>query len=284
MYELKLENDSGNVVNINDGVKYVVLSVSGLNPPPASIFTTKSPSRKGVKYNGSTLDARNIVVTIKILGDIEANRNALYAWTDTEQYCKVYYKNGVKDVYCEGHVEDCEIDFFTDNEIVSLAILCENPYWKELQEISAEISAILKQFTFAFAIDAAGIPFSTIKESNTTGLFNAGTETGMRIVIRCAGEVKNLRIYDANDTSRQFNINYTIPANWLVVIDTEGSPKTCKGYAPDGSPPVNLMRYVGNNPTWFTLKKGANAFGYTTDGENLNAEISIEFSKKHLGV
>lgn len=284
MYELKLENDSGNVVNINDGVKYVVLSVSGLNPPPASIFTTKSPNRKGVKYNGSTLDARNIVVTIKILGDIEANRNALYAWTDTEQYCKVYYKNGVKDVYCEGHVEDCEIDLFTDNEIVSLAILCENPYWKELQEISAEISAMLKQFTFAFAIDAAGVPFSTIKESNTTGLFNAGAETGVRFVIRCAGEVKNLRIYDANDTSRQFNINYTIPANWLVVIDTEGSPKTCKGYAPDGSPPVNLMRYVGNNPTWFTLKKGANTFGYTTDGENLNAEITIEFSKKHLGV
>lgn len=284
MYELKLENENGNVVNINDGLNYVVISVSGLNPPPASIFTAKSPNRKGVKYNGSTLDPRNIIVTIKILGDIEANRNALYAWTETEQFCRVHYKNGLKDVYCEGHVEECEIDLFTDNEIVNLAILCEDPYWKELQEINAEISSLLKQFTFAFAIDSAGIPFSTIREDNTTGVFNAGAETGVKILIRYAGEVKNLRIYNANDTTKQFQINYTLPANWLVVIDTESSPKTCKGYPPDGGKPVNLIRYVVNNPTWFTLKKGANTFGYTTDGNDLNAQVSFEFSNKHLGV
>lgn len=284
MYELKLENDSGNVVNINDGKKYAVLSVSGLNPPPASIFTAKSPNRKGVKYNGSTLDARSIVVTLKILGDIEANRNALYAWADTEQYCKVYYRNGEKNVSCEGHVEECEVDLFTDNEIVSLAILCEDPYWRDLQEISTAISALVKEFTFAFAIDAAGIPFSTIKDNNTTSIINTGAETGVKIVIRCVGEVKNLLIYDANDTTRQFKINYTFPAGWVVIIDTDGSPKTCKGYAPDGSSPVNLLRYVGVNPTWFTLRKGVNAFGYTTDGEDLNAEISFDFAKKYLGV
>ncbi|MGN0804268.1 MAG: phage tail domain-containing protein, partial [Candidatus Coproplasma sp.] len=174
MFDLKLENANANVVNINDGVKYQVLGCSGLTPPSASIYTGKSPNRKGVKYNGSTLNERNIVVQIKILGDIEKNRNALYEWIDTEQYCKVYYRNGEKNVYCEGHIQDCDADFFVDNEIISVAILCENPYWKDLQTISAGISALLKQFTFPFAIDSAGIPFSTMRDNNTTTIVNSG--------------------------------------------------------------------------------------------------------------
>ncbi|MBR4279416.1 MAG: hypothetical protein IKT34_04475, partial [Clostridia bacterium] len=119
MFSFRLENESGNIVDINDGIKYIVTAASGLNPPSAALFTSKSPNRKGSKHNGSTLDERVIIITIKILGDIEANRNALYAWADTEQYCKVYYKNGVRNVFCEGYVQDCPIDLFTDNEVIN---------------------------------------------------------------------------------------------------------------------------------------------------------------------
>lgn len=284
MYSLRLENESSNIIDINDGKKYVVLSASGLNPPSASIYTSKSPNRKGVKYNGSTLDERNIVITIKILGDVEVNRNNLYSWIETEQYCKIHYKNGVKSVYCEGHIQDCDIDFFTDNEVIYLAIICENPYWKDLQEIAAEISSITKQFTFPFAIDSAGVPFSTIKESNTTSVLNIGAETGIRITIKCIGSVKNLAIFDARDTTRVFRINMTLEENWTVVIDTESSPKTCKLYKPDGTV-ENILKSVGANPTWFTLKKGINAFGFRTDdGTEENAEITIGYTHKYSGV
>lgn len=283
MFEFKLENESGNIVDLNDGEKYVVLSVSGLNPPTASIFTAKSPNRKGVKYNGSTLNERNIVATIKILGDVEKNRNDLYEWTDTEQYTKIYYRNGTKNVYCEGHIQDCEIDMFTDNEVVNIAIICENPYWKDLQEISAEISALLKQFVFPFAINSAGIPFSTIREDNTTNIFNVGAETGVTITVKCNGAVENLLIYDANDTTKLFKINYTFVENTVIVIDTEKSPKTVKATNPDGTE-INLLKYVGFNPTWFTLKKGNNLFGFTADSGSANVEMTIGFRNKFLGV
>lgn len=283
MFELKLENDSTNVVNINDGVNYVVLSVSGLNPPSASIFTTKSPNRKGVRYNGSSLNERNIVVEIKILGDVEQNRNALYSWIDTEQYVKVHYRNNLKNVYCEGHIQDCDIDYFTDNEVINLAIICENPFWHDLQEISADISSLLKHFTFPFAIDAAGIPLSTVRENNATNIFNAGAETGVKITVKCNDDVKNLRIYDDKNTSRQFIINYTLLEGWIVEIDTENSPKTVKAYLPDGTT-INLLKYVGINPTWFTLKKGHNVFGYSADSGATSAEITFKFHNKYLGV
>ena len=135
MFEFRLENEAGNVVNINDESRYVVLSCSGLNPPSASIFTAKSPNRKGSKHKGSSLDERNMIITIKLLGDIEANRIALYDWVSTENYVKIYYKNGKRDVYIEGYVQDCPIDFFTESEVVSVAIVCPDPYFKDLQEI-----------------------------------------------------------------------------------------------------------------------------------------------------
>lgn len=282
MFQLKLENVSGNVVDINDGIQYVVKSVSGLNPPSASIFTSKSPNRKGLRYNGSTLNERMLNIEVKILGDIEANRNALYDWVDPEQYSKIYYRNETKNVYCEGYVESCEVDLFSDNEIVNVQILCPKPYWNDLQIISTEISNILKQFTFPFAIDSAGIPFSTLLEDNKTRIFNGGAETGVQIYIRGTEDIVNLIIYDVNTASRNFKINYTIPAGWVVEIDTEASPKTCKAIKPDGSI-VNLMKYL-SNPTWFTLKKGSNQFGFSADSGANSAEISIRFTNKYLGV
>lgn len=283
MFELKLENINANVVNINDGVNYLVLGCSGLTPPSASIFTGKSPNRKGVKYNGSTLNERNIVLQIKLLGDVEKNRNALYEWTDTEQYCKVYYRNETKNVYCEGHIQDCDADFFVDNEIISVAILCENPYWKDLQTISAEITALLKQFTFPFAIDSAGIPFSTMSESNTTTIVNTGAETGVKITLICHNVVSNFVLFDAQDTTKRFAINTTLQKDWIVTIDTEGSPKTCTATSPDGKT-VNLLKYVGINPTWFTLQKGYNIFGFAADSGIMDVEVFFGYENKYLGV
>lgn len=282
MYELILENVNGNVVNINDGVNYTVVTALGLNPPSASIFTAKSPNRKGVKYNGSTLNERIITLQIKIHGDIVANRNALYAWVDSEQYCKVSYKNELKNVYCEGHIQDCDIDLFTNNEIVNVAILCEDPYWIAVHEESVSLTSVVKNFVFPFAINVAGIPFSTITRTAEVTINNEGAETGARFIIHCDGNIKNLTIYDGKDTARRFVINTELLTDWIVVIDTDRSPKTVKAYKPDGTT-ENLLKYV-NSPTWFTIKKGENVFGYTATSGADNADITISYQDKCLGV
>lgn len=283
MFRLELENEFNNIVNIDDGIRYIITNVSGLNPPSASIFTSKSPNRKGVKYNGSTLNERHIVISIKLLGNVEANRNYLYNWISTEQYTKVRFENDTKRIYCEGHVEECEVDIFTDNEIINVAIICESPYWKDLQEISVEMGMILKQFTFTFAIDKEGIPFSTIKDDNSTSIFNYGAETGVVIRIHCNNEIQNINIFNVNDLTQQFQLNHTFNMNEIIEIDTESSPKTCKLIKTDGTT-ESILKYVGHNPTWFTLKRGANVFSYTTDSEVTDLDISINYTNKYSGV
>lgn len=281
MFELRFENSDGKVVNVNDGTNYVVVEIEGFDPPSGSLYTSKSPSRKGSKKNGSTLDERPLIIQIKILGDIEANRNALYEWTDTETELKIYYKNGVKNVYCVGTVTDCDVPVFTDNEIMTVSITCPDPYLKDLQEIATEISNLLKQFTFPFAIDAAGIPFSTIRENNNTNVFNAGAETGVLIRIKALGEVSNIRLYDANDAARIFSINTTLQTGEIVEIDTARSPRTVKLIRTSGAV-ENILRKVAHNPTWFQLKKGNNLFGFSASDVG-NVEVTFSFTNKYLG-
>lgn len=281
MFELTFENSDGRTVNINDGEKYLVVEFEGFDPPSASLFTSKSPNRKGSKKNGSTLDERALLIQIKILGDIEENRNALYEWTDTETELKVYYKNGVKSVYCEGTVTDCDVPVCTDNEIMTVAITCPDPYLKDLQEIAVEISNLLKRFTFPFAIDKNGVPFSTIREDNKTNIFNAGAETGVIIRIKALGEVSSISVLDANDATRIFTINMTLQKDEIVEIDTERSPRTVRLIRADGTT-ENILRYIGHNPTWFQLKKGNNNFAFTASDVG-NVEITFSFIGKHLG-
>ena len=281
MFELLLENANGKTININDETNYLVIDFEGFNPPPASLFTSKSPNRKGSKKNGSTLDERTLILQIKILGDIEANRNALYEWADTETELKVYYKNGVKNVYCEGTVTDCDVPICTDNEIMTLAITCTDPYLKDLQAIATEISNLLKQFVFPFAIDAPGIPFSTIRDDNKTTVFNAGAETGAIIRIKALGEVSNISLYEANDATRIFRINMTLQQNEIVEIDTQRSPRTVKLIRESGAV-ENILRYIGHNPTWFQLKKGNNLYAFSSSN-NSNLEVTFSFTTKYLG-
>lgn len=282
MLELKLENANGNVVDIDDEINYSIVNITGLNPPSASLFISKSPNRKGAKYNGSTLNERVVVISIKLLGDVEANRNTLYEWIDTEQYVKIRYRNEHKNVYCEGYVEECLFDPFSNDEVVEVAITCADPYWKELQEIVADISSILKEFTLPFSITTP-IPFSTIRTDNTTSVLNYGAETGCKIIIKCLDDVKNFAIYKTDDLTKQFKINTTLLKDWIVEIDSTSSPKTIRAIKTDGTT-ENLLKYTGGNTTWFTLKKGVNNFSYSSDTPVSNVEVKIKFTNKYLGV
>ena len=47
MYSLKLSDSKNNIIDINDGVNYVILDVQGLNPPKANLYSSKSPNRAG---------------------------------------------------------------------------------------------------------------------------------------------------------------------------------------------------------------------------------------------
>ena len=179
---------------------------------------------------------------------------------------------------------DYEIDLAPEQSILKIYLQHCVPLHLFLiaSEMSFDISSILKQFTFPFAIEETGVPFSTVRNTNDTIIYNGGAETGAQFRITCKSDVSNLIIYDANNVSRQFKIDTTLLKNSVVIIDTEANPKTCKEYRVDGTV-VNILKFV-KNPTWFILKKGLNKFGFSADSELTDIEVAIAFTNKYLGV
>lgn len=277
MFTCKIENTKNNILTLtqNESV-YQVISIQGLNPPNAQINTSKIAGFDGSRFNSSTLNERNIVITLKINGDIEKNRINLYSFFRNKEWCKFYYKNGTRDVYIEGYVETLECDLFTNNEIMQISILCPNPYFKDMDEIIDDISKALAAFEFPFSINQNDpIPFSTIDTTRITNVYNnSESETGVIIEIDLLNNANKIQINNIN-TGETFTLRNTFLTNDKIIIDTNKGNKSVKLIR--NAVTTNLFTSMIRGSTFFNLDIGDNFFSYLVDDGDNDDAIHIIF-------
>lgn len=278
-YKLTLQNEAGRIIDINDGKNFQVLNCRGLTPPSAELFLSKSPNRKGARYNGSSLSERTIEIDIKLLGDVEANRNLLYDWANPESYCRINYSNFLKNVYCEGIVESATLELFTNSQVMSIVIVCSDPYLKSLYTIFQEINQYLRQFTFPFSIDRNGIPFSTSKNSTLTTFTYNGVRVGFKAYVIIKGEINRIQITNQRDAS-YFALSKHFEAEQILLIDSSASPKKVTNLTTG----ENLLKYMSAKSTWLKLFTGQNQFSYEVDTNSEDVEVTFSLNDRFLGV
>ena len=59
---------------------FALTDVQGLSPAPSNVNITKTAGGDGSIFNSAMIPQRNIVLTLYVLPNIEAHRNALYAF------------------------------------------------------------------------------------------------------------------------------------------------------------------------------------------------------------
>lgn len=296
MFKCKIENKKGSVVTLTqDESNFQVLSISGLNPPNAQINTSTIAGLDGAKFNSSKLQTRNIVIKLKINGDIEANRINLYKYFATKEWCKFYYENERRNVYIDCYVETFECDFFTNNEIAQISLICPNPYFKDMEEVVDDISKSLAAFEFPFAHGSKGatnpsiptdnstdnaIEFSTIDTSKVTNVYNdSESETGVIIELDVMGTVNLIEIKNTR-TGENFILEYNFVENDKLIIDTNKGQKSV--ILIRNAVTSNLFTAVRKGSTFFQLSIGDNFFGYLVDQGASDDLIQIVF--KHYTV
>ena len=281
MFTLSVENEAGNRLTLTqDESNYQIVEIDGLNPANGIINTSTVAGMDGGKFSSSKLDMRNLVITVRINGDVERNRLRLYQFFRTKHWCKVYYKNGSRDVYIEGYVETNECGLFTDSEQMQISIVCPDPYFKSMSEIYTDISEVLGMFVFPFAFGADGIipdtitdeaiEFSSYTKNRITNIYNAGgDDTGLIIVITATGTVKNPTIYNV-DTREGFSLKIDLVANDVITINTN---KGQKGVTLQRNGVISSqINAVQRDSVWLNLASGENQFIYEADtgAENMN--------------
>jgi hypothetical protein len=197
MYKAKIQNANGDVLTLTQNESdYQVLSIIGLSPAPAVINTSSIVGMDGALYNSSRIDIRNIVLTIKINGDAEANRLRLYNYFRTKSWCRFYYTTESRNVYIDGYVETFECDLFAESEEAQISIICPNPYFVDMSEVSDDISSTVAMFTFPFSINSdEPIPISEHIDQRETTVYNTSeSEVGVRFIIQFSGNVNEIDI------------------------------------------------------------------------------------------
>ena len=281
MFTLKIENRFGDVLELTHNKNYVVTKIDGLNPPKAKINLSDIAGMNGSLFNSAKAETRNIVLTVLPQNNVERNRLALYKYAQVAQWCKIYYSNGSVDVQIEGYVETVEGSLFSRPQSFQISILCPQPYFEGLHEIYNDISSLVANFEFPFAIESSGKEFGYITHDSLSTLINSGdVETGVSIYITARGEVINPVIYDNYGGS--FKLNLTLQTRDQVIVNTNSGERSVKLIR--GSTETNIIDKVSPDPTWFILQPGENIFSYGADSGSDLMSIIFRHRTKFGGV
>lgn len=286
MYSCSIQNINGNVLVLtgNEPV-YQVIAITGLNPPKAQINTTTIVGLDGAVFNSSKLQTRNIVLTIKINGNVEQNRLNLYQYFRTKEWCKFHYTNASRNVYIEGYVDSVECDLFTNKEIAQISIICPYPYFRDLTEIMTDISSSLALFTFPFSINEnEPIPISSYETDRVTNIYNdSESEVGITIRINVIADVSEIELRNIN-TGEDFTLDYSFEEGDVITINTNKGKKSVS-LLRNGTV-INLFSALQKGSVFFQLHVGNNPFSYLADNGNSNDNVFILFyhSKEFRGV
>lgn len=282
MYELKVKNHNGEVLNLSTSPKYTVYKITGLQPPAVSINASSNATTDGSVINSARVDKRNIVIYMTLGGDIEESRIELYKYFPLKQSVTVYFKNGKRDVCIEGRVEVIECDLFSKKQIAQVSLLCPQPYFKAVDDLVSHFNEVSPLFSFPFSLSADGMELSRITTNIRKSIINTGdVESGLIIELYATGSVINPVIYDVFRRTH-IKLNFTMEAGDRVVINTTTGNKSITLVRAGIS--SNILGYMLPDSTWLTLGAGDNVFTYDADDGKVNLQLIFTASILYGGV
>lgn len=282
MFILRVENTNGSILNLTHNEEnFQVLSVDGLNPPNSKINTTEIAGMDGVLFNSSKLESRNIVITLKIKGNIEENRLLLYKFFRIKEKCKLYLKNKNRNVFIEGYVENNECNLFTNDERMQISIICPDPYFKDLEMLTDDISKTVSRFKFPFSINLEEpIPISEIEFSKNTNVINKSeSKVGLIIYANFVGKVNKLEIRNIKN-GEVLIIEYNfIEKDYLIINCNKGNKRII---LQRNGKEYNLIASFKDGSTFLQLDVGDNSFSYLADEGETDNLVFIKFSRYNV--
>lgn len=273
MFTLKIGNNRGSIYELTHNTgKYAVVGIDGLTRPPTNINTAIAGGIDGSFFNSARVEQRNLVISIILRGDIEANRQALYTIFPLKSKCTIYFSNKNRDVKIEGFVETLEADLFTMQERVQVSIICPRPYWQDMNEIIDSISTTVNLFQFPFSISEP-IPFAEIYNEPHAFLNNLGdSETGFTIVTTLEKNLSTLTFTNLT-TGEFFKVDYTMLEGDTFILSTIQGGLNVR-IEREGSS-INLLNYIGAGSSWIKLVTGLNDITYSCGSDEADFPIAI---------
>lgn len=281
MFTAKIENQFGELLTFtqNESV-YQVISIDGLNPAPALINTTAIAGLDGARFNSSRLEMRNIVIYVKINGDVETNRLNLYRHCITKTKARFYFQNDTLDVWIDGYIERVECSLFEQMEIASISIICPYPYFSSVEKFKTLSTNIVSMFEFPFSIEEdAPEVISEIMTDNFSSILNStDSRCGMQIVVDVLSDVDKIEVVNTT-TAEDIKLDASSAGGFLegdrIVIVTEQGRKDV--YQIRAGTRSSLFPVLVHGSKFPQLQPGLNILQYSADDVVGSTKIMLTY-------
>lgn len=280
MLSLRVTNTLNETLELTSNPAYTLTSVSGLNPPAASIVSSSNAIFDGETFGSSKIGIRNIVITLALNNiNVETNRLALYRYFRPKQTAILELQTSTRHVTITGYVETFECNLFANKQMAQISLLCLSPFFVDYLTNTVEFTASVASLTFPFTLPTVLSQQVNIPSKN---IYNSGdVATGMRVSMQMYGIVVNPAIVNST-TNEVFELDDTFLTGDVITIVTNLGHKGVT--LTRGGVTTNIINLRTTNSVWHTLEAGSNLYMMSADDGVDNMHTIVTFNPLYLGV
>jgi hypothetical protein len=225
---------------------YIVEGVDGLDPVKAAIASSKFANLDGQQYHSSSLDVRNIRITLGYFPDetlgqtVRTLRTNLYKFfmPKREVQLRFFMQDGLV-VNISGYVESCEAPLFSSEPQTVISVLCMDPDFVDNAEV--ELTNFMTNDTLDTEIDIQG-----------------SVSTGLLLELRAYAAFNEFTLYHTSPAGVITTMQFAIPLLINDLISMETTPGFKSLTLKRANVVTPALYAVSPQSPWIQLEPGVN--------------------------
>lgn len=231
-----------------------IRNIDGLGPVKATISTTPYSVFDGSTFTGSSVDTRNIVLTIGFNPNwadltFESLRRLVYAYFMPKAAVNLeFFSDDIPPVGIYGYVESCEPVLFSKDPEIQVSIICPYPHFTAIDPTIITGNAANQYVPVDFTYDGSVETGFTLKVTQGVG----PSPTSISIQVE-------------DPTLTYFTLLATVTANSYLSMSSVPGAKYAQNVSLSSGAITSLISKMQAGSQWPTIKPGPNHFAVVTD-------------------
>lgn len=260
---------------------YLLVKASGIYDANNTIYQSNNTMMDGAEYQGSTMQPRNIVLTLKEIDDFANNRDQISVLFDKGLL-------GTLTVFEEDH--ERQIEYYVESisttatpkvRLTTISLICPDPYFYDPYETTRWILDVQPNFEWPHEFVESGEEFSFVNNNLIGEIINetADDKVGLTMVLTALGSVTNPSIVKIQ-TQEKLKVTKTLAYGDSIIFTTTIGSKNA--YFVSNGVTEEINHLLTDDSVFFQLTRGVNDFGVDADSGKSYLSAKISCGYKYL--
>lgn len=262
---------------------FILCSAQGIYTTDMNVITSENSMMDGGIYQGSVMNIRNIVLTIKDIEGHDANRELIDVVFDKNIIGTLEVQDGTHRRAIDYYVEKVETTATPITRLTTISLICPDPYFYDPAMSNVFIASLVPKFEFIHEFSEYGEEIGRYSNQRLGTIYNksADDKIGVTMIVKALGHIEN-PIFTLIETQEHIalgTLDHTFGMEYgdIITVNTITGQKNV--YDANGN---SINAYLTEDSTFFQLHKGENTIGYAADTGADYMTITVMYRYKYV--